>query len=73
MSAICSNARFWTFNPSIYVYDLRRHFDGCDAGSALVRDPHIIIIPIIFSGVVPDVVTPGDRLMIGTGYVAIYA
>lgn len=55
MSAICSNARFWTFNPSIYVYDLRRHFDGCDAGSALVRDPHIIIISIIFSGVVPDV------------------
>ena len=41
MSAICSNARFWTFNPSIYVCNLRRHFVACDAGSALVRDPMI--------------------------------
>lgn len=31
------------------------------------------VIKIIIVGVVPDVVTPGNRLMIGTGYVAIYA
>lgn len=73
MGAICSNARFWAFSISKCVMYLRRHSVACDAGSALVRDPHIIIISIIFSGVVPDVVTPGDRLMIVAGYVAIYA
>ena len=73
MSAICSNARFWTFNPSIYVYDLRRHFDGCDAGSALVRDPMIWCNLDQVCGCCSRRWRRGDRLMIGTGYVAIYA
>lgn len=33
----CSNARFWTFNPSKCVGHLRRQNCGCDAGSARVR------------------------------------
>lgn len=73
MSAICSIARFWAFSASKCVMYLRRHSVEGDAGSALVRDPHIIIISIIFSGAVPDVDAGDNDLMIGTGYVAIYA
>ena len=73
MGAICSIARFWTFSISKCVMYLRRHSVEGDAGSARVRDPHIIIISIMFPGVVPDVDAGDDGVMIGTGYVAIYA